>query len=311
MVRVCEDIIPLEFVKKQKPKAQKPGFDLHPMLKEQLDIYLKNVSKDWDFVIVISGEGEVRVGKSFLASQIGRYWTQQIEKLYGIKVPFNLKENYVFQGDKLIKQGNKIGVNYPMSCLIFDEAGADLEGIKAMRRTTQNVKDYLRECGQYNMLTILVLPEYFDLPKGVALSRSNCMINVYWIGDEEGYMRRGYFKYYSRPNKKQLYIKGKKDLNYNAWGYDFFGSFDNLFTLDFDEYKNMKKKALKQREKGSAREIRLLEWLRACMLLLVDAYGNSYRELSKKLKEISRIGIHYTWIGKIIDRKKEEVYEEW
>lgn len=309
MVRVCEDVLPLEFVRKQKPKAKFPGFDLHPTLKEQLDIYIKNVKNDWDFVIIIAGEGEVRVGKSYLASQIGKYWTQQIKEKYGKDVPFTLKDNFVFQGDKLIKKGNYLGVNYPMSCLIFDEAGADLEGIKVMRRTTQNVKDYLRECGQYNMLTVLVLPEFFDLPKGIALSRSNCMINVYWIGDEQGYMNRGKFKYYSRPNKKQLYIKGKKDMNYNAWGDDFFGSFDNLFTLDLQEYKKVKKEALKTREIRSAKEIRRMEWLRACLVLLVDAYGNSYRELSDKIKEVSKIPLSYRWIGKIIHREKEEEEE--
>ncbi|HUW43370.1 MAG TPA: hypothetical protein VMV95_00185 [Bacillota bacterium] len=306
MVRVCEDTIPLEFVRKQKPKAKYPGFDLHPVLKEQIDIYLKNVNKDWDFVIIICGEGETRVGKSFFASQIGKYWTDQIKKLYGKEVPFDLKTNFVFKGEELIKRGNFLGVTYPFSCLIFDEAGADLEGIKAMRRTTQNAKDYLRECGQYNMLTVLVLPEFFDLPKGIALNRSHCMINVYWMGDEEGYMNRGYFKYYSRPNKKQVYIRGKKNLDYNVWGYDFYGSFDNLFTMDLEEYKQLKKKALKKREVESAKVIRWKEWLRACLVLLTKTYGNSHRELADKIKDVGKISINYTWIGKLIGREEVE-----
>ncbi len=305
MTRVCEDVLPLEFVKKQKSRAREAGFYFHPTLKEQIDTYLKNVDKDWDFVIIISGEGEVRVGKSFLASQIGKYWTKRIKELYGKDVPFNLKDNFVFNGNNLIKKGNYLGTKYPMSCLVFDEAGADLEGIKAMRRTTQNVKDYLRECGQYNMLTIIVIPEFFDLPKGIAISRSDCMVNVYWLGDENGYMKRGYFKFYSRPNKKHLYLKGKRNLDYNAWSYDFFGSFDNLFTLNFDEYKEVKKKALRRREKGSAIEMRYKEWTRASLFLLVDMYGNSYRELAEKLKKVSKIPINFTWIGKIINREKE------
>ncbi len=305
MTRVCEIRIPIEFVRKQKPKARFPGFDLHPMLKEQIDIYLKNVNRDWDFVIVISGEGEVRVGKSFLASQIGMYWTEQIKKLYGKTVPFTIKDNFVFNGNKLIKKGNYLGVNFPMSCLIFDEAGADLEGIKAMRRTTQNVKDYLRECGQYNMLTILVLPEYFDLPKGVALSRSNCMINVYWMGDEDGYMNRGYFKYYSRPNKKQLYLKGKKSLDYNAWGYDFYGSFDNLFTLDLDEYKTEKRKALKNREVESTKELRMKEFLKAAFQYMKDN-GLLYVEIAEEISKRSPIKMSRMYPSRLIGKNEDE-----
>jgi len=309
MVRVCEDIIPIEFVRQQKPTAKYPGFDLHHLLKEQIDIYLKNVTKDWDFVIIISGEGEVRVGKSFLASQIGKYWTDQIKKLYGKTVPFTIKDNFVFTGDKLIKKGNYLGRTYPYSCLIFDEAGADLEGIKAMRRTTQNVKDYLRECGQYNMLTILVLPEYFDLPKGVALSRSNCMINVYWMGDNDGNMNRGYFKYYSRPNKKGLYLMGKKNLDYNSWGYDFYGSFDNLFTLDPIEYRNAKKEALRAREKGTAKELRMKEFLKASFQYMKDN-GLLFVEIADEISKRSPIKMSRMYPSRLLGGEKTDEEDE-
>jgi hypothetical protein len=87
-----------------------------------------------------------------------------------------------------------------------------------MKQTTQAVRDYLRECGQYNMLNILVLPEFFDLPKGIALSRSIAMINVYWLPDKDGNFQRGFFKFYNKPDKKKLYLLGKKDLDYSIWG---------------------------------------------------------------------------------------------
>lgn len=243
MVRVCEDLF-----KKGYQNTLKDGFRIHDMLKQQIDYYLKNVTRDWDFTIVICGEGEVRVGKSFLAAQLGQYWTSEIKRLYGIDVPFNLKQNYVFDGKDLIKKGNNLGAKHKYSVLVFDEAGADLEGTKSMLATTRAVKDYLRECGQYNMLTILVLPEFFDLPKGIALSRSDCMINVYYIADDEGIFNRGYFKFYNRPAKKMLYLTGKKTLNYNAWKQNFYGDFPNFFPLDLEGYKDSKQKALKKRE---------------------------------------------------------------
>ncbi len=303
--RVCEKSIPIEKVREQKPKAEKPGFYLDAVLKETLDTYIKNVKNDWDFVLVISGEGEVRVGKSFLASQIAQYWVDKIEEVYGIKVPWNLKENFVFDGDNLISKGNKLGKNYSYPPLIFDEAGADLEGTKAMKRTTQNVKDYLRECGQYNMLTILVLPEFFDLPKGIAINRTDGLINTYWLGDPNGYMDRGYFKFYSRPNKKQLYINGKKFLNYNAWSHDFRGRFDNLFPLDLDEYKRLKKQALSRRERGTAQERRHKDWLQGFAKICVDDHGMSYRELAREVSKKSKTPISFRQIGTLLGRDKE------
>lgn len=256
-IRVCIDKYSLEFFNKQYvkhsrvdgkvKKRRKPGFYLHDNLKTQIDYYIKNINRDWDFTIIICGEGEVRVGKSFIACQIGAYWTSEIKRLLGKVVPFNLEENYVFDGRKLIEKGNKLGAKYPYSVLIFDEAGADLEGTKAMLATTRDVKDYLRECGQYNMLTILVLPEFFDLPRTIAISRAACLINVYYFADNDGYFQRGYFKYYNRPAKKKLYLKGKKNLDYASAACSFFGDFDDIFPLDLEEYKVLKKKALKKR----------------------------------------------------------------
>lgn len=273
-VRVCVDLF-----KAGKKNLKKDGFAMHAMLKQQIDYYLKNVTRDWDFTILVCGEGEVRVGKSFLACQIGQYWTSEIKRLYGITVPFNLKQNYVFDGKDLIKKGNDLGAKHKYSVLVFDEAGADLEGTKSMLATTRAVKDYLRECGQYNMLTILVLPEFFDLPKGIALSRSDCMVNVYYIPDEEGYFNRGYFKFYNRPHKKNLYLNGKKTLNYNAWKQNFYGDFPNFFPLELEEYKQTKMKALKKRESTTV-DKRMLQRNVAWYIL--------YKEFDMTLTEIAR-----------------------
>jgi len=117
-----------------------------------------------------------------------------------------------------------------------------------MLASTRAVKDYLRECGQYNMLTILVMPEFFDLPKGIAVNRSACLIDVYYSSDSEGNFIRGQFRFYSRPAKRQLYIKGKKDMNYFVAKSDFEGQFAKFFPLDEEEYKKMKQRALRKRE---------------------------------------------------------------
>jgi len=242
MVRVCKDLFP------NPSNPDKAGFYMEESLKDQLDILLKNITKDWDFTIIISGQGEVRLGKSMIAAQIGCYWNYMIEKLYGKKNPFNIEDNYVFDGKDLIRKGNELGTKYPYSALIFDEAGADLEGRKVMQTTTQLVMDYLRECGQYNMLNILVLPEFFDLPKGIAISRSCFLIDVYYSSNDEGIFERGYYNFFSRRQKKMLYIYGKRDLNYYAVKHDLNGRFYKFFPLDEKKYKLAKLEALKRRE---------------------------------------------------------------
>lgn len=244
MGRVCE----LRFPKGWDPRQKKDGFYMEEILKAQMDILIKNIKNDWDFTILITGSGEVRVGKSLLAMQIAAYWVDQMKEVHGQDLPFSVEENFVFEGAKLIERGNKLGQEYKFAPLIFDEAGADLEGRKSMQSSTQAVLDYFRECGQYNMLNIIVLPEYFDLPKGIALSRSIFLVNVTYNADSEGVFQRGFFNFYSRRNKKHLYLKGKKELDYFAYPYDFRGRFLLFYPINEKMYREQKQKALSARE---------------------------------------------------------------
>ncbi len=283
MVKVCEK----EYPKGTKSYQKSDGFYIHPILKAQIDILLKNIKNDWDFTIIITGGGEVRVGKSVLAMQIGAYWTSEIKRLYGKICPWNLKSNFVFQGDKLIKQGNELGMNHPYSVLIFDEAGADLEGRKIMKSTTQEVLDFLRECGQYNLLNIIVMPEYFDLPKSIALSRSIFLIDVTYQATEEGMFERGYFNFYSRPNKKMLYLKGKRDLNYRAWKGDFGGTFNNFFTINEQEYRVIKQEMLIRR--GVKQRNKQIMQRDACWFLLHKEFGLTYGKISERMEQLTNV----------------------
>jgi len=286
-----------------------PGFYMHETLKENLDLLLKNVKRDWDFVITISGSGRVRMGKSLLGIQIAFYWNYMIEELYGIKNPFTIKDNIVFNGSELIKIGNILGEKHKYSSLIFDEAGADLEGVKAMKKTTQAVKDFLRECGQYNLLTILVLPDFFDLPKGVALSRCDFLINCYTSVTDDDYIDRGYFNFYSRPNKKYLYLRGKKELDYSSYKPDWSGDWDPFYPIDEAEYRAVKVEALKAREAISAKEERQLTYLRGCFIHM-KAMGLSHREIAEKVTDITGMPASHTYIGRVLGKEEKENDEE-
>lgn len=290
-VRVCKEWFP----KGTYPRQREDGFLMADILKEQLDILVKNVVKDWDFTIIISGGGEVRVGKSVLAMQIAAYWHYCLWKVHGKKIPFSIKDNMVMDGRKLIEKGNYLGKKYPYSALIFDEAGADLEGRKVMQTVTQDVLDYYRECGQYNMLNILVLPEFFDLPKGVALSRSICLLDVYYSYGEDDIFQRGYFNFYSKRRKKDLYLKGRKELDYNVGKKDFAGTFSDFYPIDEAEYRALKQDALSKRENRKRNKFQIQR--DACWYILTREMGITQEQLGKRMEQLTGIFVAHNTIS--------------
>lgn len=282
-VRVCKEWFP------NAEHPENSGFLMEEQLKIQIDVLLKNITRDWDFTIIITGQGEVRVGKSMIAMQIAAYWNYMVWKLHKVKNPFSVQENMVFEGKKLIEIGNKLGKNNPYSVLIYDEAGADLEGRKVMQTATQEVLDYYRECGQYNMLNILVLPEYFDLPKGLALSRSIFLIDVYYSADQEGVFKRGYFNFFSRRQKKWLYLLGKKDLNYNAVKYDFNGKFPAFYVINEEDYRVAKQEALSKRESKKRNKFQMQR--DASWYLLNRDFSMTQEKIAQRMEQLTGIFI--------------------
>ena len=281
MARVCTKWFPKGSYHRQKDE----GFYMDDLLKQQVDILLKNIKHDWDFTILITGGGEVRIGKSVLGMQIAAYWSYEMKERYDITVPFNVEDNFVLDGKRLIEIGNKLGKNHPYSALIFDEAGADLEGRKIMSGSTQEVLDYYRECGQYNLLNILILPEYFDLPKGIAMSRSICLIDAYTLVDDKGIFKRGYFNFFSRRNKKQLWIKGKKELNYQAYKYNFHGRFFDMYPLDEKKYRQLKQEAMTKRESKRTNKFKVQR--DALWFLLNKEVRWTLEEIGRKMEQLT------------------------
>lgn len=305
MAHVCKEWFPL----KKGDRRKEAGFWMDNLLKKHIDVLLKNVVKDWDFTIIISGQGEMRVGKSLLAMQIAAYWTYQLEKLYNIKVPFTVKDNFVLNGNELIPKGQKLGERYGYASLIFDEAADDLESVKVLKATTQAIKDYLRKAAQYNMLNLIVQSEYFEVPKPIAISRSMYLIDVNYTIDEEGIFNRGTFNFYSRRRKKLLYLKGKRDLNYNCVKPDFKGAFGHFYPIDEKEYRKEKADSLKRWKTMTASEIRWRAWLTASLSLIYQS-GKSHREIADEMNEISDMKIHYRTVGRILAKEKVDVLDE-
>lgn len=204
-------------------------------LKKILGSIAYNVPNDWDSLILISGSGMVRVGKSVLAQQIGYYMSTKL------KTPFTIN-NIVFSGQELMDKARTMEKH---SVFVYDEARGELDTKKVMEDITKTLMDFFAECGMYNHVIIIVLPDFFDLPKGIAISRSELLINVYRdrsmkkdeLSEEVVSFERGFFHGYHRTSKKKLYILGKKNYNdYDIVKRDFFGKFPNVFTVNKEEY---------------------------------------------------------------------------
>ena len=262
-------------------------------LKTQLDSLVWNLKNDWDFVILITGDGMVRVGKSWIAIQICSYLADRIGTPYDDKnIFFDSKDMIEFAQQKT------------NTLIHYDEAREGLATVKRFTKMHDDLMDYFNECGQRNNIFVLVLPDYFSLNTELATNRSECLVNVYRtekpvkrqmtnnLGVKEDteiiLFERGSFEFYNRKKKHKLYFLGKRTglREYGIVKPNFKGSFTNDLPIDEDLYRLRKKEALarfekKHKEEDKAKKTNRFE--RSLFKIL--------KELSskKKMAEMSRL----------------------
>jgi len=208
------------------PVVTDKKYYLDGYLVNQLE-YCKNAVKDdWDVWIVIDGlEG---AGKSTFAQQIAYY----------LDPTFNI-DRIAFSGRE--HEQNILHDTTPCQAYILDEAGDGMESASHMTKFNKMLKRTSQKVRQYNLFNILCLPSFFDLAKYYAIHRSWCLINVdVEIDEEKKRLKRGKFFFYSRRRRKILYLKGKKELNYNVAKANFYGRFTSKWVVDEAEYKRRK-----------------------------------------------------------------------
>jgi hypothetical protein len=278
------------------------------MLKSALDSLVYNASSDWDFVIVVSGDRMVRVGKSVLAQQIAAYLA------YRLKTPFSLK-NIFFDSQEMINFAQKCPIN---SVLIFDEAREGLAASKNGKKLQQDLLDYFAECGQLNHIFIIVLPDFFELKENMAVGRSEYMVNVYRKETQimqdiynEGVkipivrLDRGYFEFFSRDKKRLLFdiASSKHQKNYHLVKSNFIGRFTNTYTVDPAEYKKAKKAALARFEDKKKDDIAPKH--RADVIrdkIIMDNVDLGPTEIAKKLYQDYGFSISHSAVSRVIQR---------
>lgn len=214
--------------------------------KANFDSIKKFVYKDWDMCFIYSGpEG---AGKSTMCFQDAKYLdpTFNIDRICFKPQDFEDK----IKKENFLKKGN---------ALVLDE-GFVLNARASMTEINRKFLSVLAECRQKNLFLFIVLPNFFDLDRNLALWRSRGLFYVY-----HDRMERGYFKYFSYEKKKKLYIAGKKFFNYSAVRHDFIGRFPKYMVVDATDYKGRKLQAF--HEKQQEKEI-MNKWMVVSALLV-------------------------------------------
>lgn len=250
-------------------------------LKKNLDDVKDSViNKGWDYFEVIAGIPGV--GKSTLAQAICKYLDPE----------FSVNDIY-FGAETYIQGSTEKGSG---KANMLDESFADLN--TQLSRDPKFIKlinhtQLVRQKGQFH---ILVLPDFFSLSKNIAIFRTSHLFVVYADNYE-----RGRFAAFGRDSKRELYIKGKQFVNYQAINPNFRGRFVKKWVVDEETYKKRKMEHLQQQSK--AEETKTKASIQRDKLV---AYCHHILNMdTKKLSEIMKMPP--TTLYESIHRHEEEI----
>ena len=211
-------------------KGQKTdGKYMDGWLHSALKLYAKKISRDMTFLgIIFSSTLEVGTGKSVMATQIGEAWTEIINDMYGFDYEFKV-DNIVWQPKDLIEKSFDVP---KYSMILLDE----WEDSTYWSELGMSLRQFFRKCRQLNLFMIAIIPNWFQLPLSYAVSRSIFAIDVRF-NDK---LDRGFFSFYNFPDKRFLYIMGKRTHNYKCAKPTFVGRFQDGYGVDEEEYRKKK-----------------------------------------------------------------------
>lgn len=265
-------------------------FKLHRQLVANLDKMKNQQTNDWDFKIIVSGNGKTRTGKSTVAAQIANYMDPNFLDGW--------KDRICFSGKDVIKSAKKLPKG---SWIIYDEARGGLNNKKQMYGFVQELMDFLNECGNLNQGIIFVLPDFFDLPKSVCVNQTIFSLNCY----TQGAFKRGYFGFFSGRDKRLLYFKGKKQADHQAQRPTFDGTFVKDYPVDKETYENYKITKLREIRKEQKKEGSEIKKLRDRLALLIFKLKRDYDIEYKVVGKM--VGVHRNTITKWLERESVKV----
>lgn len=213
------------------PYQKSDGRYIDDKLYSNLQILARKITDNQNWVGVISSSTlENGTGKSVLASQIMEAYFDLVNQYHGTNLDISM-QNVVFKPQELIERAFKVP---RYSGIILDE----WEDAHYWSELGVTLRQFFRKCRQLNLFIILIIPNFFQLPINYAISRSVFFIDVRFEGEFE----RGHFRFYSFDKKKDLYVRGKKTMDYGVVNYDFRGTFGDGYAYNKQEYDKAKLK---------------------------------------------------------------------
>lgn len=243
-MKIFTDKYPYGTIKGQKTD----GLYVNELQHENLKELASAIVRDNSFLLLVSSQAlSVRTGKSTFTQILAEDWNFIMREEHKVNLDFDMR-NIAFNAEEFEKKafalherGQKYGV------IILDESD-DLTG-HSLSQEVKKIKRFLRKAGQLNLLMIMILPDFFEFPKAIAVNRSVALITV----DYGEHFERGHFKFYDFKAKKKLYIKGKAFNDYGVQEPTFKGNFNGQYLVNEQEYRTEKYKDLfedAQKEKG-------------------------------------------------------------
>lgn len=283
-MKILEDKYP----KGTLPNQKTDGRYVDETLYANFEILAQNIVRDMTFLLfVFSSTLEVGTGKSVFVSQLGELWQHLMKKIHNIDVPFDIN-NCVFRPKELIERSFKVP---QYSFMWLDE----WEDTHYWSELGMSLRQFFRKCRQLNLCMVCIIPSFFELPKGYAISRSVGAIDIKFEGEFE----RGYFRFFNFDRKKDLYLNGKKNYDYSVAKPNFIGRFTDGMPLSISKevYNRQKRIDLEKYEEvtqGKVTEIgikvKLFRQLHQnlpeiTMKKLAEAFGVSSRTGSRWLSD--------------------------
>lgn len=286
---------------------------LEPNLQFKIDTLIANVKKDWDFIIIISGNRETRTGKSVLALNICAYIGERLGTGYDIK------KNLFFRAGDMMKSAKELPRH---SVIHYDEGRESLAANKFASQLQKDMLDFFDRFAQKNHIWVIVLPDFFTLKEEVAVAKSEFLINVRRRNIKvlrdiyrEGKMRpierleRGYYNFYDRRKKEELFIKFMltRRKSYDSVYANFGGRFTNNYPCDEMEYRKLKRedseREIETEDSNKGKDSKFRDGL----IYGLHKKGYKYSKISEWLLNRFNEELTPQTIGKIVrDIKKEE-----